>query len=124
MFDFRNDGRKTMLLVAIAIVLFLFFHNFTEPFQSRPNRGIENTVIILIFIPLLFFTWKKKDWARIILGGITEFLFLTGIISLFYYNEIFNGLGGLYYLIIQICLFTASYHLFCSQPLKDFVRDV
>ena len=124
MFDFKNDGRKTLILVAIAIVIFLVIYNFTEPFRSRPNKGMENTVRILIFLPLLFFTWKKKDWARIILGGISAFLFFIGIIGLFYFNEFYNGLGGLFYLIDQISLFASTYHLLFSEELKNFVRDV
>ncbi|MBN2280789.1 MAG: hypothetical protein JXQ65_09420 [Candidatus Marinimicrobia bacterium] len=123
MFDFKNDGKKLMYLVTVSILVFLFFHNFTEPFRSHPNKIMENTVRILIFVPLLVFTWMKKDWARQVLGGLSAFLFLTGFIALFYFSKLYNGLGGLCYLIVQISLFSTFYHLLFSTVLKKFVKD-
>jgi hypothetical protein len=120
-FSLKN-GKHLFGLVVVSIIIFLVIHNFTEPFKSHPNKILENIIRIIIFLPLLYYTYQQKNWARLWLGGICLFLFLTGFIALFYFHPLYNGIGGVCFLIVQISLFTAFYHLLFSKELKDYLK--
>ena len=71
-----QKGKIFIFAIIVSSIIFLVLHNNDLYFQEYGNRIILNVFRIAIFAPLLYFLYKKDNWARYTLAVISSILFM------------------------------------------------
>jgi len=76
-----QKGKLFIFAIIVSSIIFIVLHNNDLYFQEYGNRIVLNVFRIAIFAPLLYFLYKKHNWARYTLAVISSILVIAGIIG-------------------------------------------
>jgi hypothetical protein len=79
----NHRGKTLVIAVIFSTVLFLILHSNELTFQEYGNKILLNLFRIALFAPLLYFLYKKHNWARYTLAIISSILVLAAFIGYF-----------------------------------------
>ena len=119
-----HKGKLFIFAIIVSSIIFLVLHNNDLYFQEYGNRIVLNLFKIAAFAPLLYFLYKKHNWARYTLAVISSILVIAGIIGfLLFLKEWMKPsdilyLGGMMVCMIfnaAVLLFSKSVILYCKK---------
>ena len=76
-----HKGKLFIFAIIVSSIIFLVLHNNDLYFQEYGNRIVLNVFRIAAFAPLLYFLYKKHNWARYTLAVISSILVVAGTIG-------------------------------------------
>jgi len=112
-----KKGELIIYAVIVSSIIFLVLHNNDLYFQEYGNRIILNFIRIVILAPLLYFLYKKHNWARYSLAVICSILVIFGIVGFVLFFKHWMKLPDILYLGgMMLCLiFNATVLLFSKD---------
>lgn len=112
-----KKGELIIYAVIVSSIIFLVLHNNDLYFQEYGNRIILNFIRIVILAPLLYFLYKKHNWARYSLAAICSILVIFGIVGFVLFFKEWMKLPDILYLGgMMLCLiFNAAVLLFSKD---------
>lgn len=119
-----NKGKIFILAIIFSSIIFLILHNNDLYFQEYGNRIMLNLFRIALFAPLLYFLFKKHNWARYTLAILCSVLVITGIVGFFVFLKAWTKTPDILYLggMMLCLLFNASVLLF-SKDVKYYINS-
>ena len=93
-----HKGKLFIFAIIVSSIIFLVLHNNDLYFQEYGNRIVLNVFRIAAFAPLLYFLYKKHNWARYTLAVISSILVTTGIIGFLLFLKDWMKLPDILYL--------------------------
>ena len=76
-----QKGKFLIYTVIVSSIIFLVLHNNDLYFQEYGNRIVLNLFRIALLAPLLYFLYKKHNWALYSVAAISSILLISGIIG-------------------------------------------
>ena len=112
-----HKGKLFILAIIVSSIIFIVLHNNDLYFQEYGNRIVLNLFRIAAFASLLYFLYKKHNWARYTLAVISSILVIAGIIGfLLFLKEWMKPPDILYLGGMMICMiFNAAVLLFSKS---------
>ena len=112
-----QKGKLFIFAIIVSSIIFLVLHNNDLYFQEYGNRIVLNLFRIAEFAPLLYFLYKKHNWARYTLAVISSILVIAGIIGfLLFLNDWMKPPDILYLGGMMVCMiFNAAVLLFSKS---------
>ena len=119
-----KKGKVLIFAIIFSSIIFLILHNNDLYFQEYGNRILLNIFRIAIFAPLLYFLYKKHNWARYTLVTLCSILVLAGIIGYIFFLNVWMRTPDIFYFgCMMICmLFNAPVLLF-SKDVKYYINS-
>ena len=112
-------GKLYIFAIIVSSLIFLILHNNELYFQEYGNRIILNIFRLAIFAPLLYFLYKKHNWARYTLAILSSLLVIAGIIGfLLFLKDWMKPADTLYLGSMMLCLIFNASVLFFSEHLQ------
>ena len=119
-----QKGKLFIFLIIVSSIIFLILHNNELYFQDNGNRILQNLFRVAIFAPLLYFLYKKHNWARYTLAIISLILVLVGIIGIPIFAADWIKQSDLIYLgSMMVCMLFNAVLLFFSKDLISYVKS-
>ena len=119
-----KKGKILIFAIIFSSIIFLILHNNDLYFQEYGSRILLNVFRIIIFAPLLYFLYKKHNWARYTLATLSSLLVIAGIVGFIFFLEAWMKTPDiLYFGGMMLCmLFNASVLLF-SKDVKYYIKS-
>jgi len=119
-----QKGKLYIFLIIISSIIFLILHNNELYFQEYGNRIVLNLFRVAIFAPLLYFLYKKHNWARYTLAVICSILFLGGIIGIPLFAKDWIKQSDMLFLgSMTVCLLFNAVVLFFSKDVISYIKS-
>jgi len=112
-----HKGKLFIFAIIVSSIIFLVLHNNDLYFQEQGNRIVLNVFRIAVFAPLLYFLYKKHNWARYTLAVIRSILVTSGIIGFLLFLKDWMKPPDILYLVgMMVCMiFNAAVLLFSKS---------
>ena len=119
-----QKGKLFIFAIIFSSIIFLKLHNNDLYFQEYGNRILLNLIRIALFAPLLFFLYKKHNWARYTLAVISSLLFAAGIIGFYLFLDDWMKLSDKIYIgIMMLCMLFNATILFFSKDVVYYIKS-
>ncbi|MEW6238097.1 MAG: hypothetical protein AB1656_22135 [Candidatus Omnitrophota bacterium] len=120
----NQKGKLLIFLIIVSSIIFLILHNNELYFQEYGNRILLNLFRVSIFAPLLYFLYKKHNWARYTLAIISSILLIVGMIGIPLVAKDWIKQSDLIYLgSMMACMLFNAIVLFFSKDVISYVKS-
>jgi Flp pilus assembly protein protease CpaA len=119
-----HKGKLFIFAIIVSSIIFLVLHNNDLYFQEYGNRIVLNVFRIAAFAPLLYFLYKKHNWARYTLAVISSILVIAGIIGFLLFLKDWMKPPDILYLggMMVFMIFNAAVLLF-SKSVISYIKS-
>ena len=119
-----QKGKLFIFAIIVSSIIFLVLHNNDLYFQEYGNRIVLNLFRIAAFAPLLYFLYKKHNWARYTLAVISSILVIAGIIGFLLFLKDWMKLPDILYLgAMMVCMIFNAAVLLFSKSIILYIKS-
>ncbi len=119
-----QKGKVLIFLIMVSSIIFLILHNHELYFQEYGNRILLNFFRVALFSPLLYFLYKKHNWARYTLAVVSSILALGGIVGIpLLARDWIKQADLIYWGSMTVCMLFNAVVLFFSKDLIFYVKS-
>ena len=119
-----QTGKLYIFAIIVSSIIFLILHNNDLYFQEYGNKIVLNLFRIGLFAPLLYFLYKKHNWARYTLATISSILVISGLIGYpLFLRDWMTSSDTLYLVSMMLCMLFNATVLIFSKDLIFYIKS-